>query len=498
MFAGSATTVSLPSPPKATSAVWSRTLTWSSPSSPKTTSVPPPGVIVSLPEPPRNVSEEPPPISVSLPEPPEAVTENPPTSPTVIASSPPRPLACSVSLEAMSSEKGTRFVRSNLIRAPLGWIVNTSPAVGEPLTSTSSWPSPPFMTSVASPLFQTSVSSPAPPDMVSLPRSPTMRSSPPRPSRTSLPSPPSSRSGPSEPEIESSPTPPSTLSSVSAPTPSAAVTESFPPSPLTWKRSVSVSSVKGTRLVRWNLTPPGSGASVNTSPRLGEPLTSVVSLPAPPSMRSEPSPLFQTRVSFPAPPTIRSVPFAPTRRSLPSPPSRKSLVSAPVRTSSPPSPNSLASAISLFFASTVRESLPSLPLTTTVNVPLAGTVWSPAVSLSQSDALLRPPPVAVCTSRPLDTEKVSVSLAPSRVRVAVVPLIDAELAAALAGSAFMVNAANAAANAASTVAGTRLLLRERYIVFSLVLDEVLGDGYGATDRPVRAHRHLAVAMPTQA
>ena len=119
-FAVSAMTESLPSPPKARSAVLSRMLTVSSPSSPKTTSTPPPGLIVSLPDPPRNVSDEPPPVSVSLPEPPEAVTEKLPTSPTVIVSSPPRPLACIVSLEPMSSENGTRFVRSNLIRAPVG------------------------------------------------------------------------------------------------------------------------------------------------------------------------------------------------------------------------------------------------------------------------------------------------------------------------------------------------------------------------------------------
>ena len=42
--AASATTESFPSPPRATSAVLSRTLTWSSPSSPETTSRPPPGV----------------------------------------------------------------------------------------------------------------------------------------------------------------------------------------------------------------------------------------------------------------------------------------------------------------------------------------------------------------------------------------------------------------------------------------------------------------------
>ena len=311
----------------------------------------------------------------------------------MIESSPPRPLACIVSLEPMSSENGTRFGRSNLIRDPFGWTVNTSPAVGAPFTSTSSRPVSPLMTSVLSPLFHTSVSSPAPPFMVSLPRSPTMRSSPPPPLRTSLPSPPEIRSGPSEPLTVSLPAPPSTDSSVSAPTPSLEVRVSSPPRPLTWMRSVAVSSVNGTRLVRWNFTPPASGASVNASPRVGLPLTSTPSLPASPTIRSEPSPLFHTSVSLPLPPFMTSVPLAPTRRSLPSPPFRVSLVSAPVRTSSPPPPLSVAPAISVFFASTVIESFPSPPLTTTVNVPLAGTVWSPGMLLSQSEPLFSPPVV---------------------------------------------------------------------------------------------------------
>jgi hypothetical protein len=47
----------------------------------------------------------------------------------------------------------------------------------------------------------------------------------------------------------------------------------------------------------------------------------------------------------------------------------------------------------VFFASTVIESLPSPPLTITVNVPSAGTVWSPSFPLLQSLPLLRPPVV---------------------------------------------------------------------------------------------------------
>ena len=57
----------------------------------------------------------------------------------------------------------------------------------------------------------------------------------------------------------STPAPPSTESSVSAPTPSFAARESLPPSPLTWKRSVAVSSVNGTRFVPLELDPAGVG-----------------------------------------------------------------------------------------------------------------------------------------------------------------------------------------------------------------------------------------------
>ena len=86
---------------------------------------------------------------------------------------------------------------------------------------------------------------------------------------------------------------------------------------------------------------------------------------------------------------------------------------------------------------------------TTVNVPSAGTVWSPAVPLSQSEPLLSPPVVWPCTSRPPDTDTVTLSSAPSRLSVAVFPVIDAEATAALAGEAA---AARLAANAAPSAA----------------------------------------------
>src|SRR5215207_108273 len=450
----SATAESLPAPPLATSAVRSRTSTRSSPSSAETTSRPPPGVIVSLPEPPRNVSDEPAPVSVSSPAPPEAVTSKAPTSPTLIASLPPRPLACSVSLDPVSIENTTRLGRSNLMRAPLGSTVKMSPAAAAPLTSTSSRPASPFATSVLSPLFHTSVSSPPPPFIVSLPRSPTMRSSPPPPPRMSLASPPRIRSGPSEPNTVSAPAPPSTDSSVSAPTPSFAVTESLPPRPLTSKRSVAASNVNGPRFVRCNLTRLALASSVSTSPSVGAPLTSEPSLPRSPSATSEPSPWFHTSVSLPPPPSITSSPLPATKRSLPSPPVSVSLLSGPLSTSSPPSPPSPELASSVLLATTVIESLPSPPLTIAVNVPLAGTVWSPAAALFQSEPLLSPPVVWPCTSRPPDTDTVTLSSAPSRLSVAVSSLIDAEPTAAWAGAAL---AARLAASAAPSAA--KILMR---------------------------------------
>ena len=75
---------------------------------------------------------------------------------------------------------------------------------------------------------------------------------------------------------------------------------------------------------------------------------------------------------------------------MPSPPSSVSLLSAPVSTSSPPSPLSPALASSVFFASTVIASLPSPPLTITVNVPSAGTVWSPSVRAVPVRAAVEP------------------------------------------------------------------------------------------------------------
>src|SRR5215211_1575688 len=399
-------------------------------------SSPPPGSIVSLPEPPKNSSDEPPPVRVSSPAPPMPVISKGPTSPTLMLSFPPSPLACIDSLEPMSIENGTRLGRSNLIRPPLGWTVKTSPAAGAPLTSTSSRPSSPLAT-------------PVPPFMVSLPRSPTMRSSPPPPLMTSLASPPRIRSAPSEPLTVSAPAPPSTLSSVAAPTPLFAVNESSPPSPLTSKRSVAASNVNRPRFDRRSCTvPPATGSIVKASPSVAAPLTSEPSLPACPSAVSDPSPWFQTSVSLPAPPCITSSPLPATSRSLPSPPVRVSLLSGPVITSSPASPLSPELASWAAVATTVSESFPPPPLTMTVCTPSAATVWLFGVALSQSAPLASPPVAWPCTSRPPDTDTVTLSLASSRLSVAVRSLIDAEVTAASAGTA--VAAKLAASVAAST------------------------------------------------
>ena len=84
------------------------------------------------------------------------------------------------------------------------------------------------------------------------------------------------------------------------------------------------------------------GATVKTSPP-PPPLTSIVSVPSPPSLVSSPSPGFQTSVSSPAPPRALSrVPAAllsPIRRSLPSPPVSRSGSSPPSSVSLPSPPS---------------------------------------------------------------------------------------------------------------------------------------------------------------
>ena len=143
------------------------------------------------------------------------------------------------------------------------------------------------------------------------------------------------------------------------------------------------------------------------------------------------------------------------RRSLPSPPLSVSLLSAPVSTSSPAPPLSCTPATSVFFASTVIASLPLPPFTVTATVPLAGTVCGPGVALSQSVPSDRPPVVCPCTSRPPDTDTVTLLSVLSRFSVAVVPSNEAEVAAASAGPAV----APSAAASAAPLSTARMVLR---------------------------------------
>jgi hypothetical protein len=72
------------------------------------------------------------------------------------------------------------------------------------------------------------------------------------------------------------------------------------------------------------------------------------------------------------------------------------------------------------------------------------------VALSQSEPLASPPVVWPWTSRPPDTDTVTLSSAPSRLSVAVAPVIDAEPTAAFAGTAV---AAKLAASAVTSATG---------------------------------------------
>ena len=73
------------------------------------------------------------------------------------------------------------------------------------------------------------------------------------------------------------------------------------------------------------------------------PLTSTVSMPSPPSLRSLPSPGFQIMRSSPASPNTWSLPVPPVSVSLPSPPNSRSLPPLPSSVSLPAWPNSRSS-----------------------------------------------------------------------------------------------------------------------------------------------------------
>ena len=137
----------------------------------------------------------------------------------------------------------------------------------------------------------------------------------------------------------------------SAASPLSAVNVSSPP--LAFMSSVSVVPISmkngpgvGLGPVRSKRTLPGivEGFTVNCSPP-PPPLTTVTSLPSPPSLRSSPWPGFHVIVSSPASPRASSVVpagFLPgTMLSLPSSPSSVSANSLPVIVSLPPLPCTL-------------------------------------------------------------------------------------------------------------------------------------------------------------
>ena len=160
---------------------------------------------------------------------------------------------------------------------------------------------------------------------------------------------------------------------------------------------------------------------MNTSPP-PPPLTSIVSLPAPPSLVSSPSPGFQTSVSSPSPPTeLSRVPgslLSPRMRSLPappvivsgsSPPSRVSLPSPPSMSSAKPTPvvDVMASSPPLALRSS-RSAVPMSRLNGPGGVgPVRSNAIRPAVAEGATVNTSPPPP-------PL-TSIVSVSEPPSLV-----------------------------------------------------------------------------------
>ena len=235
---------------------------------------------------------------------------------------------------------------------------------------------------------------------------------------------------------------------MSAASPGSAVIVSLPPRPLTVSRSLVRSMKNSPRFTRSKRTRLPWGLIVNWSPAVGAPLTTVSSLPASPSTTSLPSPLFQTRTSLPSPPSMSSLPLAPAITSLPAPPRRLSASLLPVRASLPPWPSTVADR--RFAVLIVTASSPSPALTTRSIVLLAGSVWSPAVTLSKSVGELKPLPIWLWFSSPAASPMVRVSAAASPLSVTVVPTI-AELYAALADA----GSARAAAAAVAAISAPR-------------------------------------------
>ena len=204
---------------------------------------------------------------------------------TCVTSVPLRSLTVSVSVppSALRSMRSTSFrsmtmlprLRVNSTRPPFADASKIS-APALPLNSIVSVPSWPSTMSLPSPGSHWNTSSPAPMNATSLPCWPSMKS---------LPSPPISRSSPLLPRIVSLPAPPSTVSLISAARLPVAENVSSPPFMLTTRFSVVPMSIEnGAGSTRSKRTRVPLAVTVKISAPL-PPLTSAVSMPAPPSMQ---------------------------------------------------------------------------------------------------------------------------------------------------------------------------------------------------------------------
>ena len=256
-------------------------------------------------------------------------TSVPDRSLTVIVSVPPRALrsTTSTSLASITMLPTLRVKRS---RPPLAEASMFSPML-LPLKSMVSVPSWPSSVSLPSPGSHWKRSSPAPRNATSLAC---------WPSRKSSPSPPSSRSTPLLPRIVSAPAPPSTVIWISAARLPTAEKLSSPP--LAFRTSFSevpMSIANGAGSRRSNRTRVPLAVAVNCSAP-PPPLTSTVSLPSPPSLRSVSSPGFQIARSLPPCPNTSSSPSPPVIVSFSLPPNSRSRPPRPSSVSLPAWPNS--------------------------------------------------------------------------------------------------------------------------------------------------------------
>ena len=298
------------------------------------------------------------------------------------------------------------LVRSNRTRPAVvdGLTVNVSLAVA-PLTSVVSLPSPPSLSSSSSPPFHTVVSSPASPRATSRVfsglSSGMMRS---------LLLPPWRRSAASPPSMMSLPSPPS-ASILKAPSPESVVSVSSPAFMLRSRTSIVPASMLnspggvGVGSARSKITRPfGPGLTVNVSFAVA-PLTWIVSMPSPPSLRSSSSPPFQMIVSLPASPrassrttmlggaglssgVMRSSPLPPESRSPASLPSMMSLPSPPSTSSLKPSASRPPPAVTLSSPAFMLRSRTSIVPASMLNSPGGVGVGSARSKITRPPAAL--------------------------------------------------------------------------------------------------------------